>query len=116
VTVLLRAMRCEMLFWPSGTMLRCRVQSRGLHGISESIFEYTTVISWTKTFSTRSRIRLSLPSSGRRRDSRRVQRPIELRSYQIDETKERPLPGRSPIIAVPCRLDLTDEQVKTILG
>jgi Domain of unknown function (DUF3067) len=36
--------------------------------------------------------------------------------YQIDETKKRPLPGRSPIVAVPCRLDLTDEQVKTILG
>jgi Domain of unknown function (DUF3067) len=35
---------------------------------------------------------------------------------QIDETKKRPLPGRSPIVAVPCRLDLTDEQVKTILG
>jgi Domain of unknown function (DUF3067) len=36
--------------------------------------------------------------------------------YQIGETKKRPLPGRSPIVAVPCRLDLTDEQVNSIFG
>jgi len=36
--------------------------------------------------------------------------------YQIGETNKRPLPGRSPLVAVPCRLDLTKEQVDAILG
>jgi Domain of unknown function (DUF3067) len=36
--------------------------------------------------------------------------------YQIGETKKRPIPGRSPLVAVPCRLDLTEEQVNSILG
>jgi len=36
--------------------------------------------------------------------------------YQIGETNKRPIPGRSPIIAVPLRLDLTKEQVNEILG
>lgn len=36
--------------------------------------------------------------------------------YQIGETSKKPLPGRSPLVAVPCRLDLTEEQVNSILG
>lgn len=36
--------------------------------------------------------------------------------YQISETKKKPRPGTSPLIAVPIRLDLTPEQVKAILG
>jgi Domain of unknown function (DUF3067) len=36
--------------------------------------------------------------------------------YQIGETKKKPIPGRSPLVAVPCRLDLTEEQVNSILG
>ena len=36
--------------------------------------------------------------------------------YQISETKKKPIPGRSPLIAVPLRLDLTSEQVEEILG
>lgn len=36
--------------------------------------------------------------------------------YQIGETSKRPLPGRSPLVAVPCRLDLTEQQVNSILG
>lgn len=36
--------------------------------------------------------------------------------YQIGETNKRPIPGRSPLVAVPCRLDLTPEQVDKILG
>jgi Domain of unknown function (DUF3067) len=35
--------------------------------------------------------------------------------YQISETKKRPIAGRSPIVAVPIRLDLTDEQVESIM-
>lgn len=35
--------------------------------------------------------------------------------YQIGETNKRPVPGRSPIVAVPCRLDLTEEQVNAIV-
>lgn len=36
--------------------------------------------------------------------------------YQISETKKKPRPGTSPLVAVPIRLDLTPEQVKSILG
>lgn len=36
--------------------------------------------------------------------------------YQIEETKKKPLPGRVPLVAVPLRLDLTEEQVDAILG
>lgn len=36
--------------------------------------------------------------------------------YQISETKKKPRPGTSPLVAVPIRLDLTPEQVKAILG
>jgi Domain of unknown function (DUF3067) len=35
--------------------------------------------------------------------------------YQIGETKKRPIAGRSPIVAVPIRLDLTNEQVESIM-
>ena len=35
--------------------------------------------------------------------------------YQIDQTNKRPLRG-NPIVAVPLRLELTPEQVKSILG
>lgn len=35
--------------------------------------------------------------------------------YQISETKKKPRPGTSPLVAVPIRLDLTPEQVKSIL-
>jgi Domain of unknown function (DUF3067) len=35
--------------------------------------------------------------------------------YQISETKKRPIAGRSPIVAVPIRLDLTNEQVQSIM-
>lgn len=36
--------------------------------------------------------------------------------YQIAETNKRPIPRRSPLVAVPCRLDLTNEQIEKILG
>jgi hypothetical protein len=36
--------------------------------------------------------------------------------YQIAETNKRPIPRRSPLVAVPCRLDLTNEQIDKILG
>lgn len=36
--------------------------------------------------------------------------------YQIAETNKRPMPRRSPLVAVPCRLDLTKEQIDKILG
>ena len=36
--------------------------------------------------------------------------------YQIAETKKKPRPGTSPLVAVPIRLDLSPEQVKEILG
>ena len=36
--------------------------------------------------------------------------------YQIQETNKKPIAGRSPIVAVPIRLDLTTEQVKDIIG
>jgi hypothetical protein len=36
--------------------------------------------------------------------------------YQIQETNKKPLGGRSPIVAVPLRLDLTKDQVNQILG
>jgi len=35
--------------------------------------------------------------------------------YQIAETSKRPIAGRSPIVAVPLRLDLSREQVASIL-
>ena len=35
---------------------------------------------------------------------------------QLVETKKKPRPGTSPLIAVPLRLDLTPEQVDKILG
>jgi hypothetical protein len=41
---------------------------------------------------------------------------LEYVLYQIGETKKRPIPGRAPIVAVPCRLDLSEEQVNSILG
>jgi hypothetical protein len=36
--------------------------------------------------------------------------------YQISETTKKPRPGTSPLVAVPLRLDLTPEQIKSILG
>ena len=36
--------------------------------------------------------------------------------YQIDETRKKPMPGRVPLVAVPLRLDLTEQQVDDILG
>lgn len=36
--------------------------------------------------------------------------------YQIAETKKKPRPGTSPLVAVPLRLDLSPEQVEAILG
>lgn len=36
--------------------------------------------------------------------------------YQIQETKKKPIAGRVPIVAVPIRLDLTNEQIDSILG
>ncbi|KAL7569911.1 hypothetical protein ACA910_008575 [Epithemia clementina (nom. ined.)] len=36
--------------------------------------------------------------------------------YQIQETDKKPLANRSPIVAVPLRLDLTTEQVNNIIG
>lgn len=36
--------------------------------------------------------------------------------YQIAETKKKPRPGTSPLVAVPLRLDLTEDQVDQILG
>lgn len=36
--------------------------------------------------------------------------------YQISETKKKPRPGTSPLVAVPIRLDLSPQQVKSILG
>ena len=41
---------------------------------------------------------------------------LEYVLYQIGETKKRPIPGRAPIVAVPCRLDLSEEQVNSILN
>ena len=35
---------------------------------------------------------------------------------QLNETKKVPRAGTSPLIAVPLRLDLTEEQVNSILG
>ena len=35
---------------------------------------------------------------------------------QLEETKKKPRPGTSPLVAVPLRLDLTEEQVDQILG
>jgi hypothetical protein len=35
---------------------------------------------------------------------------------QLNETKKKPRAGTSPLIAVPLRLDLTEEQVNQILG
>jgi hypothetical protein len=43
-------------------------------------------------------------------------RQLDYDLYQIAETNKRPRPGTSPLVAVPCRLDLTEEQVDTILG
>ena len=36
--------------------------------------------------------------------------------YQIAETKKKPRPGTSPLVAVPLRLDLSPEQEDSILG
>ena len=36
--------------------------------------------------------------------------------YQIEETTKKPIPGRVPLVAVPLRLDLTEQQVDAILG
>jgi hypothetical protein len=36
--------------------------------------------------------------------------------YQIQETTKKPLAGRSPIVAVPLRLNLTKDQVNQVLG
>lgn len=41
---------------------------------------------------------------------------LEYVLYQIEETKKKPRPGTSPLVAVPLRLDLTPEQVKQILS
>lgn len=41
---------------------------------------------------------------------------LEYILYQIQETKKRPRPGTSPIVAVPLRLDLTPEQVNKIMN
>lgn len=35
---------------------------------------------------------------------------------QLEETKKKPRPGTSPLVAVPLRLDLTEEQIDQILG
>jgi hypothetical protein len=35
---------------------------------------------------------------------------------QIDETKKKPRAGTSPLVAVPIRLDLTQNQVAEIIG
>lgn len=41
---------------------------------------------------------------------------LEYILYQIQETKKKPRPNTSPIVAVPLRLDLTPEQVTQILN
>lgn len=41
---------------------------------------------------------------------------LEYALEQIGETTKRPIPNRSPLIAVPIRLNLTDEQIYKILG
>ena len=41
---------------------------------------------------------------------------LEYVLYQIQETNKKPRPNTSPIVAVPLRLDLTDEQVNQILN
>ena len=35
---------------------------------------------------------------------------------QLEETKKKPRAGTSPLVAVPLRLDLTEDQVNKILG
>jgi len=35
---------------------------------------------------------------------------------QLEETKKKPRPGTSPLVAVPLRLDLTEDQIDQILG
>jgi Domain of unknown function (DUF3067) len=41
---------------------------------------------------------------------------LEYVLYQIQETNKKPRPNTSPIVAVPLRLDLTDEEVNQILN